>query len=355
MIKVERYSVPVETLLVQRHLYSAPEYQRESVWSDWDQMALIDYMLRGYPIDPIAVYDEGDVTKIHDGWQRFNTILDFIDGYLRTFSGVEFRLIEPSPKISLLPSMRHFKELPVDLQRIFRRYMVPFEKMSSEMDEEERRFCYRRRNEGGVKLSVAEILYSYPSKAIHAAKELSTHTFFTYSYKKKDVRKQKLHMALFAICLETLTGSYQALRASNLKPVAAGIVDDKITPELVQTIDETLTGSLNLFQGLKLSSTTNFIVIYQAALKLRNNGYDLLGSNEGCLLDWYNDMRKKCNDVFRGEIWNNLEQLNSQREFWEMSERSMFRQKGLIKLNLFSNRIGENSENDLKKHEETRA
>lgn len=82
-IKIETYSKSIDSLFnssrVKNRINYKPYYQRNYVWDDTKASYFIESILLGTEIPPLIFFDEGVVTEVIDGRQRFETIKRFIE------------------------------------------------------------------------------------------------------------------------------------------------------------------------------------------------------------------------------------------------------------------------------------
>ncbi len=131
-----------------------PPYQRNPVWVQPQKAALIDTILRGYPIPEIYIQDTVDSkgTEHHyvvDGQQRIRACLEFVGG--------GFPLDEKtSPEYGEVL----FEELPAeaDRQKIYGYKFVV--RVMPEVPDEEIRFIFKRLNQNVVALNRQELRHS---------------------------------------------------------------------------------------------------------------------------------------------------------------------------------------------------
>jgi hypothetical protein len=100
------YEIDVEWRTLQRQLghYAesfilklSPDYQREHVWSPAQQVAYVEYVLRGGEVaknltfncvDWDSCKDAHPVIELVDGKQRLQAVLDFLDDRIAIFGGI---------------------------------------------------------------------------------------------------------------------------------------------------------------------------------------------------------------------------------------------------------------------------
>ncbi|NEW97168.1 DUF262 domain-containing protein [Rhodopseudomonas sp. BR0G17] len=131
-----------------------PDYQRDLIWPDRNQMRFIESLLMGMPIPYLFVADVNDDDptmsgrlEIVDGVQRVRTLAEFLTNKL-VLSGLE--------KLDALNGFS-FDDLPLPRQRRVRRTTLRVVELSETVTEDVRRDLFDRINTGSVKLATVEI------------------------------------------------------------------------------------------------------------------------------------------------------------------------------------------------------
>lgn len=130
-----------------------PPYQRNPVWSDLQKAALIDTILRGYPIPEIYMQDvvKGDGTEQHyvvDGQQRIRACLEYVAG--------EYTL---DAKVSPGYGQLAFDDLDTDDRQTIYGYQFLVRLLPDILDEEIRSI-FKRLNQNVVALNRQELRHS---------------------------------------------------------------------------------------------------------------------------------------------------------------------------------------------------
>jgi len=156
-----------------KRLELQPDFQRNVVWSEAAQIALIDTMLYNIPIPKIymksLIKDEKTYRVVIDGQQRLTAILDF----------VENRLKLRSPHISF-PEYDGFRfsDLPEEARNRVLAYNIDFNEIVNPT-EEEVRDLFARVNKYTVQLNRQELRRAdFPGEFLSLAEELSDLEFF---------------------------------------------------------------------------------------------------------------------------------------------------------------------------------
>lgn len=150
-----------------------PPYQRNPVWLTPQKAALIDTILRGYPIPEIYLQDTVDASGVEhhyvvDGQQRIRACLEFVQG--------DFPL-DPatSPEHGEVP----FDDLNKLEKELIYRYKFVVRVVPDVLDEEIR-FIFKRLNQNVVALNRQELRHStYWGEFIQSMEKLATAEFWS--------------------------------------------------------------------------------------------------------------------------------------------------------------------------------
>lgn len=116
-----------------------PDFQRGEVWSLQKKKKLIDSILRGWKIPPIhVVVNFSDIDEVLDGQQRLASIRDF---YNDDFP-VDGKIAPEDPLIIKYHGLR-YSELPIEVQRRFKKYDLIIIRLSEFKAEEPAELFYR--------------------------------------------------------------------------------------------------------------------------------------------------------------------------------------------------------------------
>lgn len=165
-----------------------PEYQRHYIYNDGKHdVAVIDSILKGYPLGLIYFNKVGDKLEVLDGQQRITSIGRFVKGKfaIKDKNGME----------------QYFSSLPIELQeRINQKQLLVYE---CEGEEVEIKDWFRTINIYGIQLKPQEILNAvYSGPFVTRAKEVFSNSHNANiqkwcTYIKGDVKRQDiLHTAL---------------------------------------------------------------------------------------------------------------------------------------------------------------
>lgn len=334
-ITTQLLPVRIDTLWAEKNLYLVPKHQRGEVWSWTDKRLFIDSLFRKYPFTPIMVYRDGGHYMINDGQQKLKAIWEYLEDGFRTFTLNEFHRYEPLP-LEPIALGKRFSELTVEEQQQLRFHKIPIMECDiTNLQQIEKTAIYRRLNTTAVKMTTGEDLISFvEGKAYQMAQEIRHHAFFTAPYHGDKKRAQDFHMAVCCLYMEVCSFPV-SFRKENLAEMMAGKLDMYLTPELQKKVDETLRGMCNLFAKADMRAVTDIIPAYQAAVKLRDRGYELLSCQEGCLSFWF----ERAKYTLIPELtWGDRKTFaqffypRMQSSFWAHQERILLQQKGLIKL-----------------------
>jgi len=138
-----------------------PDYQRDS--SEWqlDKKSLfIDSLINNMTVPPLILYPETDSgtglekSEVVDGQQRLATIRDFVKG---TFALATEDEVEYAPNVGPVIHGRRFTELPGDIQRSIRYYILNLLVLPTNLELSLRLEIFRRINEAGTPLSFHDL------------------------------------------------------------------------------------------------------------------------------------------------------------------------------------------------------
>lgn len=117
-----------------------PDFQRGEVWSDLKKKKLIDTILRGWKVPPIhmIVGNNEEIEEVLDGQQRLASIRDF---YNNVFP-IDGNIQPHDEKIHSLDKC-YYKDLPIEIKRLFRRYVISIIRLSDYKAEEPAELFYR--------------------------------------------------------------------------------------------------------------------------------------------------------------------------------------------------------------------
>ncbi|MCC2598211.1 DUF262 domain-containing protein [Sphingobacterium sp. FBM7-1] len=126
-----------------------PKYQREFVWRTKMQSIFIESIFMGVPIQPLFAFelDEDGNLELLDGVQRLSSIKAFVDNEL---------LLSDLEELTALNGFK-FDDLHTARKRKFLNTQLKLYIINENTDEGIRADIFRRVNEGGEKLSFAEI------------------------------------------------------------------------------------------------------------------------------------------------------------------------------------------------------
>jgi len=152
-------------------LVIAPPFQRNPVWAQVQQSALIDTILLEYPIPEIYMQEitDPDGNQKHilvDGQQRIRAVLDFLGG--------QFEQLDESPRWAGMS----FEDLgSADKKKIYEYSFVV--RMLPEMPDEEIRAIFQRLNRNTMVLNAQELRHAtYWGPFIKLMEDLSDHEFW---------------------------------------------------------------------------------------------------------------------------------------------------------------------------------
>jgi hypothetical protein len=161
-----------------------PPYQRNPVWQEKQQAALMDTILRGYPVPELYLQTEvdaaGDETHVVvDGQQRIRACLAFIEG--------DIPLGEESGRLA----GSYFDDLTDDQRKQIFQYKFVVRELPT-LTDPEIRDIFGRLNRNNVALNAQELRHStYWGEFIKTMEEISSHDFWVTSgvFTANDIRR----------------------------------------------------------------------------------------------------------------------------------------------------------------------
>lgn len=116
-----------------------PDFQRGEVWSEAKKKKLIDTILRGWKIPPVHMIPNKDkIDEVLDGQQRLVSIKDFYNNEFAIDGNIQ-------PEDELITSLDglYYSQLPISIQREFRRYAITIIRLTEYKPEEPAELFYR--------------------------------------------------------------------------------------------------------------------------------------------------------------------------------------------------------------------
>lgn len=327
--------VPIHALFAEKNVYSDyPPCQRDYVWTPTMQQRFIDSILRGLPIPPITVLPAsanelmGPRYWIVDGQQRMKTILKYRNNEFKTA-----KTFRQEPGIAPVEPGRCYSELTPAGKNQFDFYELQICKVIVDVtvDSSFTGLAYRRLN-NQIKLSLAERLYSYESKAKEYSEEITKHRFWDIIYDGKKDRKQLFLMGLLVLRMEVMS-PFVNLTNPQLTDLVFGNKDNLLSKDVLSSIKSTLTGIEHVLYGASFISTREIIAIYQTGMLLQQDRYDLMKSKRGCLASWYMQVKEKnAVDVQTGmpDLYTRMQKVNQQVQFWQEQLPILISAEGLV-------------------------
>lgn len=314
--------VSIRNLFNDRDLYeNYPSFQRGYVWPEKFKRALIDSILRGYPIHPFLTYKDIDPDGkekywVIDGQQRLSTIYEYIQGKFPT-STIALSKREAASRLPPIEAGKRFNELSERAKNFFYAYKFVINVMDN--PNEESLGLIFRRVQHQLPLTMAEKLASYTSNAITYALQLQKHAIWEDFYIGHDTRKETLQGSLSVIALE-MAQDCTSLNSSRLHEMAAGSKDKVITQGLYDAVLERLDVVMHVFAGTTFTHRAELIPMYQTIIFLEKDGYTFTSSDKGCLTSWFGQLLYESNQTGRHGFaypMAKLVDVNQQRDFWD--------------------------------------
>jgi len=318
--------VRLEDLSSERKRYIInPPFQRKHVWGVKMEQQAIDTILLGDPLNPPEGYTEYDekgkkAIVIIDGQQRIRAILRFKDGEFRTWTPLEKRRVEPDSELPVEPG-KSFEQLSVNARNHFLDYQLQINLVRKRSDQAVTTRFLRVQNH--IALSPGEKLNAYQSKANIAARLIEKHSFWEDFYVGEAKREQiflgSLHV--LAIQLSAPQGIVDLNSGSFLQGLAIGRHDKAITDAFVEAILARLDVVAHVFLGIRTTSRSAIIPMYQSVMFLEQAGYTFQTKKDrGRLTDWMNGLIIASNHTLGTNPYNrpipHLIRESAQKAFW---------------------------------------
>jgi hypothetical protein len=312
--------IAIRNLFHDQDIYTNyPDFQRDYVWPDKFRRALIDSILRGFPIHPLLAYKELDqdgreIYYIFDGRQRLTTIYDFMAGKFSTSSNANSR--EEEHAFPPVEPNRTFQELSDRSRNLFLSYKFTINLIDG--SDKRRVAMLFRRIQHQMPLRASEKLASYTSVASKYALRLANHSFWNF-YTGETKHKEKFQGSLMLIALELAQG-YTSAKSTHLTSLVSGKCDRRITPDFCDALEARLEVLMHVFAGSAFSLRASIIPMYQAILFLEEQGFTFTTSHKGCLTSWLGQILWEADQTgIRGFTHPiaSLQNVNRQQDFWE--------------------------------------
>lgn len=187
MARCETQNINIGLLINDRRLYNPnPPYQREgNVWSNDKKQLLIDSIVNKYDIPKFYFHHipgkdkDGFLNAIIDGKQRFETILDFVDGKVSLPKGFVYRGENDDVKKFFADNDSKaitYSDFDDPSRRVFDSYNLSICSVILEGDEEFLEDMFRRLNDG-ESINAAEYRNSIQGDMTNLIRELEQHKF----------------------------------------------------------------------------------------------------------------------------------------------------------------------------------
>jgi hypothetical protein len=321
--------------------------QRGYVWTLADQQWLMDTIIRRLPLQGILAMNDTDyqgrlILQIADGQQRLTTIRKYLDG--------EFALMdEQQAKASMmtLPLIqpgKYFRQLPMPLQNRILGRTIHFE-IFDKTSEDSLATAIERANRQR-QFTVPEKLWIHNCLTKTRAVELMKHPMWEHLYEGSTIHREIYQAVINTIILEIHQGLPVNLRnqghSAPIHKLIAGEWDGELTETFVSTIWQYYSIIEHLFgasegaesyDGIYMTSKSDSIPVSQAVKYVEAKGYDLLGSQKGCLKTWFNQTKRGIitdNLVHRHTNAGRMDFLEEQKQFWSVYADTLLKSDGLV-------------------------
>lgn len=141
-MKCETSILEIESILMRinyNDINLQPDFQRGEVWSTAKKKKLIDSIIRGWKIPPIHMVQAKEaIDEVLDGQQRLVAIRDFYEGKFC----VDGSIPPFDEKVYQLDGL-YYNNLPLEDQRMFRKYTITLIRLTEYKSEEPAELFYR--------------------------------------------------------------------------------------------------------------------------------------------------------------------------------------------------------------------
>jgi hypothetical protein len=292
-----------------------PSCQREKVWEDRRKQRLIDSIIRGIPIPPIAIVETyveliGSRKDIVDGQQRLETIFEFMNDGFPT--GKKFGNDETIP---MYPGLR-YSQLPQDIRNAFNSYHFPV--VTIEGADADSIPVIFRRWQLGVPLTLAEILFSFEGPTKELARAFSSHEFWSSIYSGNKIHRQPFQAGVKMMLLEMYDGFANLTTPRQRDALSVSRFTEE-APKYKEIMLHRLDMMTHVFWGADATAVNHAVFMYQTVVILEGLGIKLRNLSQGALSVWFQKVyiettteKKNGYSYFFGQF----EKVSAQRAFW---------------------------------------
>jgi len=315
--KFTHETISLRELFRDRELWTDfPEYQREGVWDEPRQQALIDTILRGMFVPEVVVVKRdvlllGVVSGILDGQQRIRAIISFMDDKFETA-----KRFNMEPRIRPMCPGTLYSALPEQQRKMLDAYHLRVAVIYDDVEALDLGLQFRRLQQG-IPLTFAERLWSYLTPARQAVVEGSKHPFWSHAYGdgRKRNRKEVFHACLLAMMIE---GNGPMMNLTNPR-LPEFLVRREGIEDALTRLQRRLTVGMRLYPSGYMTSINHIVPSYQALMFLDEAGYSIGKAEQGILGNWWLTViqhMKRPQDYLMGDPFSMLRKANSQAQFW---------------------------------------
>ena len=311
-----------------------PKCQRGFCWSLSMQKRLIDSILRGYPIGWIVLVPANDdLSSIHwvvDGQQRLETIFRYVGNEFATAKEIRW-----DPDLKPIVRNRHYSELDSDMKNMFDGYPVQLcvcewagESMADHLA------SIFRRGQEHRPLNTPEKLHSYVTEQADLMAGLSSHPIWEDFYSGRIDRLQPIQIALMCAMLEASDGMCNLTTPRLRETIYGAGIGKKINRKLAKRIESQFDILMKMYGHARPNSMSSFMLLYQSAILLQQDGYDLALAAPGCLEWWFDELLEEMDRQRKKGFWPSLQfrKVTDQRKFWHRHLEALESSTGLRRL-----------------------
>lgn len=315
------FQIPISAILADQSRYEVPDIQRGgNIWPELWNRVLVETIFEGHPIEPLhfhkKVYENGLVRyQVVNGQQRLGAIKGFYANQFRTLTESEAKSGDVGGEIPIEPG-RLFQDLTVAAQNTFLNFELTVQCIEGVSDHD-LEVIFRRSNRYAAKMTAAENLASYHSRAIDYARMVSHHSLWSEIYTGGNKRRQEILGTLFPLMLERSGEIYTSLAQAKVNSNATGSLDEDYGEELYERVLGRLDMVTHLFYKSTFRIVQNIIPLYQIVLLLERENDHPLNYERGCLTPWFmNLMHHKLGHGY-GDRFRKMVNIKRQKEFWD--------------------------------------
>lgn len=199
-----------------------PDFQRGEVWSENKKRKLIDSILRGWKIPPVhMIPNDSNVDEVLDGQQRLAAIRDFFNNQF----AVDGEIQPLDENIQALGGL-FYENLPIEVQRMLRRYSITIIRLTEYKPEEPAELFYRLNQP--ATLTAAEQRNAYIGETRNQVKEL------VFEFEKMGADKEIVGFSNSRLAYDEIISKFAYMIDTNTlkKKVTAGDISKRYREDI---------------------------------------------------------------------------------------------------------------------------